>query len=121
LLLLDNFEQIIAAAPLVGDLLSALPGLKVLVTSREALHIYAEQEYHVPPLALPNVKRAEPLPTWLHYEAVQLFTQRAQAVKPGFAITAANVAAVARFASGWMGCRWQLSWRQHAASCFHPR
>ncbi len=95
LLLLDNFEQIIAAAPLVGDLLSAWPGLKVLVTSREALHIYAEQEYQVPPLALPDVKRAEPLPTWLHYEAVQLFTQRAQAVKPDFAVTAANVAAVA--------------------------
>jgi predicted ATPase/DNA-binding CsgD family transcriptional regulator len=95
LLLLDNFEQIIAAAPLVGDLLSALPGLKVLATSREALRIYAEQEYQVPPLALPDIRHVEPLPTWLHYEAVQLFTQRAQAVKPDFAITAANVAAVA--------------------------
>ena len=95
LLLLDNFEQIIAAAPLVGDLLSASPGLKVLVTSREALRIYAEQEYQVPPLALPDIKRAGPLPTWLDYEAVQLFIQRAQAVKPDFANTAANVATVA--------------------------
>jgi len=53
LLLLDNFEQILAAAPLVADLLAGAPSLKVLVTSRAALHLSAEHEFAVSPLALP--------------------------------------------------------------------
>ena len=55
------FEQIVDAAPLVGDLLSSSPGMKALVTSREALRIYGEQEYAVPPLALPDPECVEPL------------------------------------------------------------
>jgi DNA-binding CsgD family transcriptional regulator len=60
LLLLDNFEQILDAAPLVGELLSASPGLKIMVTSREALQIYGEHEYPVPPLPVPDLDRIEP-------------------------------------------------------------
>jgi predicted ATPase len=95
LLVLDNFEQIIDAAPLVGELLSAAPGLKALVTSREALRVYGEQEYLVPPLKLPNLERVEPLRVLSQYEAVELFTQRARAVKPDFALTEEGACAVA--------------------------
>ncbi|NIO69801.1 MAG: AAA family ATPase, partial [Anaerolineae bacterium] len=95
LLLLDNFEQIIEAAPLVGELLSASPDLKALVTSREALHVYGEQEYPVPPLALPDLDHIDPLRVLLQYEAVELFSQRAQAVRPGFTITDEDAPAIA--------------------------
>jgi predicted ATPase/class 3 adenylate cyclase len=90
LLLLDNFEQIIEAAPLVGDLLAACPGLKVLVTSREPLHVYGEQEYPIPPLAIPDPNIPETVREISQYEAVELFCQRARAVKPDFRLTEEN-------------------------------
>jgi predicted ATPase/DNA-binding CsgD family transcriptional regulator len=95
LLLLDNFEQILDAAPLVGELLSSSPGLQALVTSREVLRIYGEQEYPVPPLALPDLDRTEPAHCLLQYEAIDLFTQRAQTVRLDFALTEDNAQAVA--------------------------
>jgi predicted ATPase/class 3 adenylate cyclase len=95
LLLIDNFEQVIDAAPLVGELLSAAPGVKALVTSREALRIYGEQEYAVPPLTLPDPERIEPLRALGQYEAVDLFCHRAGAVKPDFTLTEKNAPAVA--------------------------
>jgi len=95
LLLLDNFEQILDAAPLVGELLSSSPGLNILVTSREALHVYGEQEYPVPPLPVPDLERIEPLDLLSQYESVQLFQQRAKAVKPGFEITSENAPMIA--------------------------
>ena len=61
LLILDNFEQILGGAPLVADLLRAAPGLAVIATSREALHIRGEQEYPVPALAVPDIRRLPPL------------------------------------------------------------
>ncbi len=95
LLLLDNFEQIVAAAPLMADLLAAAPDLKVLVTSREALHLYSEHEYPVPPLALPDPRHPPSVERLSHYAAVALFIQRAQAVKPDFQVTNATAPAVA--------------------------
>ncbi|MDQ5851903.1 MAG: tetratricopeptide repeat protein, partial [Chloroflexota bacterium] len=95
LLLLDNFEQVTPAAPLVADLLAAAPRLTVLVTSRIALHVAGEQEVPVPPLTVPDPKRLPPLERLSQYEAVRLFIQRAQAVKPDFRITQANALAVA--------------------------
>jgi len=95
LLLLDNFEQIVDAAPLVGKLLSSSPGLKALVTSREALRVYGEQEYPVPPLTLPDLDRVEPVRMLSQYEAVELFTRRARAVRPDFTLTEDNAPAVA--------------------------
>jgi len=95
LLLLDNFEQILDAAPLVGELLSSSPGLNILVTSREALNVYGEQEYPVPPLPVPDLDRIEPLDLLSKYESVQLFQQRAKAVKPDFEITGENAPMIA--------------------------
>jgi predicted ATPase/DNA-binding CsgD family transcriptional regulator len=94
LVILDNFEQVIEAASLVSDLLTACPGLKILVTSREPLRVYGEQEYPVPPLAVPDPSRPEPLQKLSQYEAVELFSQRARAVKPDFTLTEGNASSV---------------------------
>ena len=95
LLLLDNFEQVISAAPLVAELLAACSELKVLITSRAGLRIRGESEYPVPPLALPNLKQLPPPESLSQYAAVELFIQRARAVKPGFRITNNTARAVA--------------------------
>jgi non-specific serine/threonine protein kinase len=95
LLVLDNYEQIIETAPLVSDLLSAAPGLKIMVTSRQVLQIYGEQEYPVPPLEIPDLDAEESFHILSQYEAVDLFCQRAQAIKPDFSLTEVNAAAIA--------------------------
>jgi predicted ATPase/class 3 adenylate cyclase len=95
LLVLDNFEHLAAGAPLIGELLAASPRLKVLATSRLPLHLRAEREYPVPPLALPRRKPPPTLEQLSQYEAVRLFIERAQAVKPDFAIDNENAPAVA--------------------------
>ncbi len=103
LLVLDNFEQLIAAAPLVTDLLSAALNVKALVTSREVLGVYGEHEFPVPPLALPDVNRLPSISVTQYltrYTSVQLFRERARAVKPDFQLTSGNVADVARI------CAW---------------
>jgi predicted ATPase/serine/threonine protein kinase/DNA-binding CsgD family transcriptional regulator len=94
LLLLDNFEQVVSAAAQVLDLLTACPRLKVLVTSREVLHVQAEHEFLVPPLPLPDPKRLPDIATLSHNAAVALFIQRAQMVKPDFLLTNANARAI---------------------------
>ncbi len=94
LLLLDNFEQVVSASEPVIDLLAACPRLKVLVTSREVLHVQAEHEFPVPPLPLPDPKRLPDLAALSHNAAVALFLQRAQAVKPDFQVTSANARAI---------------------------
>jgi predicted ATPase/class 3 adenylate cyclase len=95
LLVLDNFEQVVEASPLVGELLSASPRLKVLATSRTALRIYGEQAYEVPPLEAPDPGRLLPIHMLNQYEAVRLFVERAQAVKADFSVTRENAPAVA--------------------------
>ena len=95
LLLLDNFEQILPAAPQLTELLATCPGLKLLVTSRAVLHVQGEQEFPVPPLALPNLKHLPDPEVLADYDAVALFLQRAQAVMPTFQLTAANARAIA--------------------------
>jgi len=100
LLLLDNFEQVLAAAPHLADLLAACSQLKLLVTSREVLHLYGERTFLVPPLTLPapaQLSAAEPdlLTRMTESEAVRLFVERAQAVKADFTLTYANAPAVA--------------------------
>ncbi len=95
LLLLDNFEQIISSAPSLAELLAVCPHLKILVTSRAVLHIQGEQEFPVPPLAVPVLAHLPEHEALAAYAAVALFLQRAQAVKPGFQLTKANARAVA--------------------------
>src|SRR3989440_3463840 len=95
LLLLDNFEQVLGAAEHLADLLAACPRLKVLVTSRFVLHVRGEQEFAVPPLAVPSPTHVPDLVALSQYEAVALFISRAQAVKPDFQVTHANALAVA--------------------------
>jgi predicted ATPase len=95
LLLLDNFEQLVSAAPVVAELLVAAPRLHALVTSRAPLHLSGEHEFVVPPLSLPDLRDLPPLDRLTEYEAVRLFIERAQAVQSGFAITGENAATVA--------------------------
>ena len=95
LLVLDNFEQVVAAAPFLLDLLRTAARLKVLVTSREVLRVYGEQEHPVPPLALPDLTHLPPVTTLNQYAAVALFIQRAQAVKPDFQVTNETAPAIA--------------------------
>ena len=102
LVLLDNFEQVIEAAPTVSALLAATPNAKVLVTSREPLHLESEQRYPV-----------EPLPD---DDAEVLFIERARAVAPGFRPTAPS----ARSADASTGCRSRSSWRPPASRCSTP-
>ncbi len=96
LLVLDNFEQVGAATTAVDEMLAAAPGLKVLVTSRAVLHLYGEHEFGVPPLDVPDTSIALKATELLHYEAIQLFVERAQAVLPDFALTDENGAAIAQ-------------------------
>lgn len=95
LLLLDNFEHVLPAAPLVADLLTACPALKVLVTSRTPLRVYGEHAAPVLPLGLPDLARLPPPEQLAGYEAVGLFVARAQAARPDFALSAQNAPAVA--------------------------
>ncbi|HLL99717.1 MAG TPA: protein kinase [Pyrinomonadaceae bacterium] len=95
LLVIDNFEQVIRAAPQIGELLSAAAKLKILITSRTFLHLSAEHEYAVPPLAVPEDLQRVSFEELSSCEAVQLFTQRARKAKPNFCLTEENIYSVA--------------------------
>jgi len=98
LLVLDNFEQVISAAPLLTELLAASGELKLLVTSREILRLHGEHEFPLAPLALSSLaEMPDPLSveSLLQYPGIALFVQRAQASQPEFKLTAGNAAAVA--------------------------
>jgi predicted ATPase/class 3 adenylate cyclase len=95
LLLLDNFEQVVPAAPEISGLLAAAPKLNVLVTSRTPLRLSGERTYPVPPLELPNPEQLVDAGALMEYEAVRLFVERAQAATSDFAVTDINVQAVA--------------------------
>lgn len=103
LLILDNFEQVLPGAPVVSELLRAVPTLKILVTSRSPLHISGEHEFHVPPLALPDRDVPLPLEALAQFPVVALFVERAQMVRPDFQLTAENASAVAEICVGLDG------------------
>ncbi len=93
LLVLDNLEQVIEAAPDIGELLRATANLRMIASSRSALRVYGEQEYPVAPLELPDPRR-DRLDVIAESPAVALFVERARAVRPGFALSAENAAAI---------------------------
>jgi non-specific serine/threonine protein kinase len=95
LLLLDNFEQVAEAAPVLVELLAACPRLSALVTSRAPLRVSGEQIYAVSPLPVPDPGRLPSLPELASTGAVSLFVRRARAADPGFALNDANARAVA--------------------------
>ena len=93
LLILDNLEQVVGVARDLGELLARCPGVVIVATSRTVLGLRAEREYPVPPL--PSGPATAPVAEVAAWPAVALFTDRARAVRPGFALTEANAAAVA--------------------------
>ena len=99
LLVLDNIEQVLPARIKLADLLASCPRLKVLVTSREMLHLQAEQLFEVSPLPLPAPDNLADLQTLSRNASISLFLQRAQAVSPGFQLTPDNAKYVAGICS----------------------
>ncbi len=95
LLVLDNFEHVLAAALEVAELLAACPELRVLVTSRAPLHLRGEQEVPVAPLELPDLARVPTVAEVAETAAARLFVERAREVAPAFQLTQVNAAAVA--------------------------
>lgn len=102
LLVLDNFEQVVDAAPVVHDLLTSAPGVKALVSSREVLKLYGEQVFPLPPLEVPDIRSRSipPLEAIALYPSVELFVQRARANRPDFVLSRANASIVAQI------CAW---------------
>jgi len=95
LIVLDNFEQIVDAAPDVARLLREAPDIKIIVTTRIVLRVSGEQEFPVPPLGMPPASSTELTAAEAgRYEAVRLFAERAMAVQPSFALTDANAPVV---------------------------
>ncbi len=95
LLILDNYEHLLAAVPYLAELLESCPALKALVTSRSRLRVYGEQVWPVPPLALPEPEQYVDFAVLAQSSAVALFVQRAQAIQPDFILKSDNAALVA--------------------------
>ena len=99
LLVLDNFEQVLSAAPLLADLLSSCPQLKILVTSRALLHVGGEYICTVQPLEVPVLRHVSEPKNLPQIASVALFVQRAQAIQPGFQLTVENGGDIAAICS----------------------
>ncbi len=121
LLVLDNFEQVAAAAPQISQLLAAAPTIKALVTSREALHLYGEHEFEVPSLRLPDIQHLPPIERLTQYEAVRLFIERAQAVRSDFAVTAENAPAIAEICARLDGLPLAIELAAARSKLFPPK
>jgi predicted ATPase len=122
LFLLDNFEQVTSAAPKLGELLHVCPKLKLLVTSRETLHLRGEYVFPVPPLGLPDTNfKKQSLEQFTQFEAVRLFIDRALAVKPDFEVTNENAPAVAEICIRLDGLPLAIELAASRISIFSPK
>lgn len=121
LLVLDNFEHLLDAAPVVSDLLNACRSVRILVTSRSPLHIAWEREYAVPPLAVPDPQRLPEPNTLAGYESVAMFLDRAQAVRPDFELTGSNAHAVAEICNRLDGLPLALELAAARVKLFPPQ
>lgn len=96
LIIVDNFEHLLEAAPIISEILEAAPDVKILTTSRERLNLYGEQEFPVQSLALPDLQSNDDSKTLLQYEAIDLFIQRARSALPKFSLDEEQIKAVAK-------------------------
>lgn len=96
LLVLDNFEQVVEAAPIIDELLVAAPGLKVLITSRMVLRLYGEHEFNVLPLDIPDASAGLGAAKLSQFSAIQLFVERVESVMHEFDLTDENAATIAQ-------------------------
>jgi predicted ATPase/uncharacterized protein HemY len=99
LLILDNFEHVLGAAPFLASLLEAAPDLRILVTSRAVLHLYGEREYCVLPLDVPDLRRIPAVRDLAGFDSVHFFLERARAARADFQLTEANAASIAEICS----------------------
>jgi len=121
LLLLDNFEQVMAAAPQLAALLLACPRLKLLVTSREVLRLRDEYRFPVPPLALPDLAHLPESAQELHCPSLELLVSRVQAMRPDFDLTEANLRALAEICVRLEGLPLALELAAARLAVFPPR
>ncbi len=125
LLLLDNFEQVAEAAPQLTALIQDAPGVQVIITSRVSMHLYGEHEYPVPPMLLPDLPdaagahyTAEQLGA---YEAIQLFVDRAQLVRPDFSLTSDNAQPIAQICTRLDGLPLAIELASSRTRLFSPQ
>ncbi len=121
LLMLDNFEQVGDAAPLVADLLAAAPSLQIVVTSRALLRVYGEREFEVSPLPLPDPSQSSSAGELSKIAAVALFVERARAVNPHFALSGENAAAVAEICARLDGLPLAIELAAARSKLFSPQ
>lgn len=120
LLALDNFEQVLNAAPAIAELLACAPQLKVLATSREPLRLYGEHEHAVSPLALPDLAHLPAANDLLSYPSIALFAARARAIQPDSAVTDDNALAVAAICAQLDGLPLAIELAAAQISLFSP-
>ena len=108
---LDNFEQVLAVAPLVADLLASVAALRLLVTSRAPLRVRGEREYALGPLELEAGSEAMPSADLARAPAVRLFVERVRDVQPDSCLTGANGPTVTAICRRSMRCRSRSNWR----------
>ena len=121
LLVLDNFEQVLPAAPLLSDLLSSCPRLKLLVTSRALLHVWGEYAFIVPPLEVPDMRHLPERDALYEIASVALFVQCAKATLPRFQLTDANARDVAGICSRLEGVPLALELTATRCNVFSPQ
>lgn len=120
-LILDNFEQLLPAKTIVTALLTTAPQLKIIVTSRTALHVYGEYEFVVPPLDVSHIKTVKDQQQWEQSPAIMLFVQRARTVNPKFVLSSENVEAVAQVCTHTEGLPLAIELAAFQAKYYSPQ